>query len=144
MASPQLRITVYREAVGLPRLRWPEGGGEGQDLPERAEAGEWHEEVYCWSLAGGERVAPNLADELVGKFNEGIPPAQRRLPQLRTVVLAMRAQVTDEWSASFELPETGEKENAPSMVNTSAALVELLRWIAETFAHLPGAHVVVR
>ena len=145
MSNPQLRLTVYRESVGLPRLRWP--SGEAEDLastPQRAEAHEWHEEVYSWALRGGELVVPMLSSKLAEEFSEGLGPACRRPARLREVALAMRDRVNGEWSASMEPLQAAEDELAPGMVNASAAMVEHLRWIAETFADLPGAHIVVR
>jgi hypothetical protein len=128
MNNPQLRLTVYRESVGLPRLRWPCGDAEASSsLPQRAEADEWHEEIYSWAFRGGEQVVSVLSSKLVQEFSEGVPRANRRPARLREVALAMREQLSGEWSASMESREVVEDELAPAMVNASAALAEHLR-----------------
>ena len=145
MSNPQLRLTVYRESAALPRLRWPRGErAETSPRPQRTEPGEWHEEIYVWALRGGEQVVSTLSSGLAQEFNEGIAPARRRPVRLREVAISMREQASGEWSASLESREGGDDDLAPAMVNASAALVEHLRWVAETFADLPGAHIVVR
>lgn len=145
MSNPQLRLTVYREARNLPRLRWPRGREVDESpLPQRADPTEWHEKIYEWALGGNEQVVSTLSSRLAEEFSEGVTPALRHPARLREMVVNMREQVTAEWSASLEHCEATEDDIAPSMVNASAALVEHLRWVAETFSNLPGAHIVVR
>jgi hypothetical protein len=145
MSNPQLRLTVYRESVGPTRLRWPCGGTEETSpLPQRAEAGEWSEAIYSWVLGGEDQVVSALSSELAQKFSEGMAPVRRRPAYLRDLALSMRDAVSKEWSASSESLDADGEELAPAMVNASAALIEHLHWVAETFAHLPGAHIVVR
>jgi len=108
------------------------------------EANEWYEEVYSWALRGGEQISFALSSRLTQEFSEGLSPALRRAARLRQVALEMRDVVKEEWSVSLESRELIEDELAPAMVNTSAAFVEHLRWVAETFSDLPGTHIVVR
>ena len=144
MSDPQLRLIVYRESVGLPRLRWPCGDEEQNPiLPERADANEWHEEVYVWTL-GREQVISALSSKLTQEFGEGVPRIRRRPSRLREVAVALSAETAGEWSVSMEPQEASDPDLPPVMANASAALVQHLNWVADTFADLPGAHIVVR
>ena len=113
-----------------------------------------HEQIYSWdpgsydlALNSTPEVAERINSDLLVPFGESQPPAQRSVPRFRKAVSVLleapEVSAGTYWSDGEETLLEGDVE-VNLRVNAALGILRHLRWIAQVYADVPGASVLIR
>ncbi|WP_156513056.1 hypothetical protein [Planctomyces sp. SH-PL62] len=114
------------------------------------------EEIYLWHPGSedvwgcfkGSGVATKMRDLFVDGFAPRLSPEQRSMGHFRKAVNDLGKVLEDEaassWSDTIQTVSVGRKEPVNLRGNASLSLWHHMKWISQTFGHLPGASVMIR
>jgi hypothetical protein len=150
----QLRFSVWRPArIDRIYLRVT-GSGSGLERTALLDGSAILEQLYAWDpgphdFASGSSfaVGRKIKDCLLQPFGEHQPPQERRVQRFLNAVTDLLddgdVQAGTYWSDCEDTLSAGETE-LNLRVNAALGVLRHLRWIAQVYAEVPDASVLVR
>ena len=160
-AVATLRVSVWRPIRFGRELHYVARDSPGSataapfDLPSQFTRDRLAEQIYTWSPAedvwGGlhdENARSRLKEILMKNFDPALSPAERGLDKLATFLDSLE-QVLQKpgataWMTTSEQALESSSGEVFFRMSPTLALAMQLRWILESFRHVPGLSLIVR
>jgi hypothetical protein len=156
-----LRVSVWRPIRFGRELHYVAGNSPDTattaplDLPSQFTRDRLAEQIYTWSPAedvwGGlrdENARSQLKDLFLNTFDPALSPAERGLDKLATFVDSLERVLEKSgataWMTTAEQVLESSSGDVFFRISPTLALAMQLRWILESFRHVPGLHLIVR
>ena len=150
----RLRFSVWRPARIDRIYLHVTGRGSGPERTALLDGSAVLEQLYAWDsgpheFASGSSsaVARQIEDCLLQPFGEHRPPNERRVRRFLNAVTNLlddeEVQSGTHWSDSEDTVSGGDTE-LNLRVNAALGVLSHLRWVAQVYAELPDASVLIR
>jgi len=149
------RVSIWRPARHIRHVDYFPRTSGAEEYRRDFDLEGLYEQVYVWD-PGQEDVFLALNDDLSRRFHEALlldfspslPPQKRSLARLAKTVQELKWVLKEEgksyWADSSQKADSGIGDDINLRVNTAASMLNHLEWVIKSFAHVPGASVVIR